>query len=212
MEKEIIASSRILIVDDQEPNLLLLERLVQHAGYRNYRCLQDSRQLLDQYRIFQPDLIVLDLMMPKLDGYAVMKQLTGWLPSDSYLPILVVSADVSRTARQKALALGAKDFLTKPIDAAEATLRIYNLLLTRWLYHQIDLKNRRCGLEAAECTKRIEDALMELNRVAAGGPVRPDDLMPLRTELRQAMQAMTKLVEENGATPPAFAASTAGMD
>lgn len=211
MDKEIITSSRILIVDDQEPNLLLFERLLQHAGYRHYRCLQDSRQLLDQFRIFQPDLIVLDLMMPKLDGYAVMRQLTGWLPSDCYVPVLVVTADMSRTARQKALSLGAKDFLTKPIDAQEATLRIYNLLLTRWLYQQVGQKNRRYAVQAAESKKRIEDVMVEVDRVAAGGPVRPDDLMPLRTELRQAMESMTKLIEEDtAAQAPMLATSSAG--
>src|SRR5580704_6704933 len=117
MDREVILSSRILIVDDQEANVLLLERLLQHAGYRNLLSLTDSRELLDQFRLHQPDLILLDLMMPKMDGYAVLKQLTGWLPSGAYLPILVVTADASRTARQKALSLGAKDFLTKPIDA-----------------------------------------------------------------------------------------------
>jgi CheY-like chemotaxis protein len=74
---------------------------------------------------------LLNLMMPKLDGYALIKQLNGWIPDSAYLPILVVTADTSRSARQKALSLGAKDFLTKPIDTAEATLRAYNLLLTR---------------------------------------------------------------------------------
>ncbi|MEI9973404.1 MAG: response regulator [Ignavibacteriota bacterium] len=183
MEKEIIASSRILIVDDQEANLLLLERLLQHAGYKNYRCLADSRQLLDQFRLFQPDLIVLDLMMPWLDGYAAMRQLAGWLPSDAYLPILVITADVSRTARQKALTLGAKDFLTKPIDAGEATLRIYNLLLTRWLYRQMDLSRRRCVEQIDESKRKLEGALLELDRISGGGPIAPHDLAALRSEL-----------------------------
>src|SRR5580704_357719 len=198
MEREIIATSKILIVDDQDANLLLLERLLQHAGYRNYMSLADSRELLDKYRVFQPDLIVLDLMMPKLDGYAVMKQLAGWLPSGIYLPILVITADVSRTARQKALTLGAKDFITKPIDAAETTLRIYNLLLTRWLYRQMELRSRRCVEQASESGKRMETALRELEDLAGRGPLLPDHLTRLRAELRRALDAMAKLAAEEG--------------
>jgi PleD family two-component response regulator len=203
MEREVIASSKILIVDDQEANLLLLERILQHAGYRNYMSLADSRELLDKYRVFQPDLIVLDLMMPKLDGYAVMKQLGGWLPSGVYLPILVVTADVSRTARQKALTLGAKDFLTKPIDAAETTARIYNLLLTRWLYRQMEVRSRRCVEQAGESGKRMQTALRELDELAGTGPVLPDHLTRLRAELRRALEAMAKLADEEGAIFPA---------
>jgi CheY-like chemotaxis protein len=198
MEREIIATSKILIVDDQDANLLLLERLLQHAGYRNYMSLADSRELLDKYRVFQPDLIVLDLMMPKLDGYAVMKQLAGWLPSGIYLPILVITADVSRTARQKALTLGAKDFITKPIDAAETTLRIYNLLLTRWLYRQMELRSRRCVEQASESGRRMQTALRELEDLAGRGPLLPDHLTRLRAELRRALDAMAKLAAEEG--------------
>ncbi len=203
MEREIIASSKILIVDDQEANLLLLERLLQHAGYRNYMSLADSRELLDKYRVFQPDLIVLDLMMPKLDGYAVMKQLAGWLPSGVYLPILVITADVSKTARQKALTLGAKDFLTKPIDAAEAIQRIHNLLLTRCLYRQMDLRNQYCVEQAGESKKRLAAALKELEELAGRGPLLPDSLAGLRGELRRALDAMTKLAGEEVVTFPA---------
>src|SRR5580698_9814791 len=107
MNREVISCSRILIVDDNQSNLLLLERVLQQAGYKHYKSLSDSRQFLDEFRIFQPDLILLDLMMPKLDGYALIKQLNGWIPDSAYLPILVVTADMSRSARQKALSLGA---------------------------------------------------------------------------------------------------------
>src|SRR5580658_1131219 len=180
MDRDVISASRILILDDQEANVLLLERLLQHAGYKNYLSLTDSRELLDQFRLFQPDLILLDLMMPKMDGYAVLKQLTGWLPSGAYLPILVITADISRTARQKALSLGAKDFLTKPIDAAEATLRIYNLLLTRWLYRQMDARSKRAMEQAGESKRRIEAAQEELEQLAAGEPGLAHHLAGLR--------------------------------
>jgi putative two-component system response regulator len=198
MDRDVLLSSRILIVDDQAANVLLLERLLQHAGYRNLVSLMDSRELLDRFRLNQPDLILLDLMMPKMDGYAVLKQLAGWLPSGAYLPILVVTADASRTARQKALSLGAKDFLTKPIDAAEALLRVQNLLLTRWLYRQMDDRSRRSMEQAAESRRRIGAALGEIEELSGRGPLRAEDLNSLRGELRSALASLTELagVEE----------------
>jgi putative two-component system response regulator len=193
MDRDLITTSRILILDDQEPNVLLLERLLQHAGYKHYLSLTDPRELLDQFRIFQPDLILLDLMMPKLDGYAVMKQLAGWLPSGAYLPILVITADVSKTARQKALSLGARDFLTKPIDAVEATQRVHNLLQTRWLYRQMEEQRRQCAQQAVESKKRVEAGLRELEDLASAGPQFQDNLAMLRVHLRRALEALAKL-------------------
>ena len=209
MEREILSASRILIVDDQDANVLFLERLLQHAGYRNISSLTDSRELLTQFRIFQPDLLVLDLMMPKLDGYAVMKQLGGWLPAGAYLPILVITADITKTARQKALALGAKDFLTKPVDAAEATLRIYNLLLTRWLYRQMDLRRRQNVEQAVESRSRIETALREMENLAAASPVLPEQWNGLRSALGLALEAMAKLAADEYGAPAACAVEQA---
>lgn len=201
MDKDVIATSRILIVDDQEANVLLLERVLQHAGYKNYLSLTDSRELLDQFRLFRPDLILLDLMMPKLDGYAIMKQLAGWLPSGVYLPILVITADVSKVARQKALSLGARDFLTKPIDTSEATLRIYNLLLTRHLYRQMDSRNRRYVEQAADSNRRIEEALASLDLLAAPGSGLPQSLVGLRRELRDVAKVLADLAVDGAAVP-----------
>lgn len=188
----------------------MLERLLQHAGYKNYLSLTDSRELLNQFRIFQPDLILLDLMMPKLDGYAVMKQLSGWLPSGSYLPILVITADTTRAARQKALALGAKDFLTKPIDAVEATLRIYNLLLTRWLHQKMLSRSRRCVEEAGESKSRIEEACREIERLSNCGPLLPGHLNGLRGALSHALKAMATLASEETSAPAVQLVEQAG--
>src|SRR5437879_3421374 len=125
-------SAKILIVDDQDANLRLLERILKQDGYSNYRSLSDSRQAVSVCREFQPDLLLLDLMMPHLDGVAVMEQLRS-LTEGTYLPILVLTADVAAEAKRRALAAGAKDFLTKPVDAIEVLLRIKNLLETRFL-------------------------------------------------------------------------------
>jgi two-component system sensor histidine kinase/response regulator len=142
MNKDIILNSRILIIDDNTANVLLLERILHQSGYQHCESLTDSREIISHFRTFQPDLILLDLMMPHVDGFAVMKQLRGWVPDGEFLPILVITADTSGTAKQKALTLGAKDFLTKPIDNVEACLRVYNLLETRWLHREIQAQNK----------------------------------------------------------------------
>jgi CheY-like chemotaxis protein len=131
VQKEIIQKSRILIVDDQPANVLLLERVLQQGGYTNLNKANNPRQVLEFFTLYQPDLILLDLMMPHVDGYALLTQLRSRIPDNHYLPILVLTADVSPKAKQRALSLGAKDFLTKPFDAIEVLLRIYNLLETR---------------------------------------------------------------------------------
>ena len=137
VRKEIIQKSRILVVDDEPANVLLLERILQRGGYTNITTTTDSRKVLEFFSVYQPDIILLDLNMPHVDGLALMVQLRSRIPDNTYLPILVLTADVAAKARQSALSLGAKDFLTKPFDATEVLLRVYNLLETRWLYVEL---------------------------------------------------------------------------
>jgi CheY-like chemotaxis protein len=120
-------------VDDQEANILLLRRILQTGGYTNLIATTDPRQVLANFAIYQPDLILLDLMMPHVDGLALMTQLRSRIPENTYLPIMVLTADATAKTKQQALSMGAKDFLTKPFDATEVLLRVYNLLETRWL-------------------------------------------------------------------------------
>ncbi|HLF76096.1 MAG TPA: ATP-binding protein [Dehalococcoidia bacterium] len=126
--------ARILIVDDEESNVLLLERMLGRAGYTHLTSTRDSRLALQLVEETCPDLILLDLMMPNLDGYGVMAQISEHLSPEVYLPILVLTADVTPQALQRALSGGARDFLTKPFDQTELLLRVRNLLETRFLY------------------------------------------------------------------------------
>ena len=137
MNETDILNTKILIVDDAEANLKLLEDLLTREGFHQIISTTDSTRALDLFIAFQPDLILLDLMMPELDGYAVLEILSRHIPKDEYLPVLVLTADATIVAKRKALALGAKDFLTKPFDTIEAMLRVWNLLETRILYRQL---------------------------------------------------------------------------
>lgn len=136
-----ILNARILIVDDADANLRLLEELLAREGFTQVISTADPTRAMDLFAAFEPDLILLDLMMPELDGYAILEQLSRRISREEYLPVLVLTADSTISARRKALSLGAKDFLTKPFDAIEAMLRVWNLLETRLLYRHLKTLN-----------------------------------------------------------------------
>jgi len=125
---------RILIIDDQRPNLDLVEQLLAREGLNNVLSSTEPLRTLELFNSFEPDLVILDLHMPELDGFAVLEQLNRRIPTGEYLPILVLTADATRDTRLRALALGARDFISKPLDALETMLRVWNLLETRVLY------------------------------------------------------------------------------
>jgi signal transduction histidine kinase len=147
------SQARILVVDDEPANVRLLERMLAEAGYRQVKSTTDSRQVPALYGELQPDLILLDLMMPHLDGVAVIRQLG--IPDDVFLPVLVLTADATAEAKKRALEAGAKDFLTKPFDRLEVLLRIRNLLDTRALYLDLERHNRSLEQVIAERTQRL---------------------------------------------------------
>ncbi|MEP6668437.1 MAG: adenylate/guanylate cyclase domain-containing protein [Chthoniobacter sp.] len=142
-----LISARILLVDDQQPNLDLLEVFLGDAGYTDLHSTRDPRRVCELLDTLQPDLVVLDLHMPQMDGFEVMAALRPRIPATSYLPIIVLTADATREARERALSAGANDFLTKPLDETETLLRIRNLLATRALH--LALQDRHACLERA---------------------------------------------------------------
>jgi diguanylate cyclase (GGDEF)-like protein len=159
--------ARILIVDDEPANVLLLERILDEAGYSNYTATTDSRQVLDLHAQVDPDLVLLDLAMPHLDGFAVMAELRQVIPAGSFLPILVLTADITAQAKQQALSDGASDFLVKPFDTTEVLLRIRNLLHTRRLH--LELRRHNQQLEEQLVHQALHDPLTGLaNRVLFG--------------------------------------------
>jgi len=124
-------TGRILIVEDDESLLRLLERILHNAGFTDLRSLTDPRQTLPVFREWNPDLVLMDLQMPHLDGISVMQQLRGRMASDAFVPILLMTGDAAPDTRDRALAAGASDFLRKPFEATEVVLRIRNLIALR---------------------------------------------------------------------------------
>ncbi len=130
-----ILNASILIVDDQEANVQLLNLMLQEAGYRSITSTLDPHAVYALHRDNHYDLILLDLQMPGMDGFQVMEALKELEP-DSYLPVLVLTAQPGHKLR--ALAAGAKDFISKPFDLMEAKARIHNMLEVRLLYKQLE--------------------------------------------------------------------------
>lgn len=124
-------NARILIVDDEPGNVDVLRKLLHGAGFHQLEATTDARNAASQYIHFRPDLILLDLHMPHMDGLAVLDQLDEIVEA-SYLPILMLTGDISPEARRDALSRGAKDFINKPFDRDEVLLRIRTLLETRF--------------------------------------------------------------------------------
>ena len=130
-----ILNASILIVDDQPANVQLLEQMLRNDGYRRVTSTMDPHEVCALHRDHHYDLILLDLQMPAMDGFQVMDGLKG-INADGYLPVLVISAQPNHKLR--ALAAGAKDFVTKPFDLAEVKTRIRNMLEVRLLYKQVE--------------------------------------------------------------------------
>ncbi len=139
MIKDIFNAS-ILIVDDKQANVQLLEKMLMSNGYTSVLSTTDSRETADLYKSFQPDLVLLDINMPHLNGYQVMEQLNKIEPED-YVPILVLTALQDNETRFRSLKLGAKDFLSKPFKITETLVRIRNMLEVRLLHNQIHNQN-----------------------------------------------------------------------
>ena len=164
-----LSSARILIADDADANVLLLQRILGRAGYTDLRSASDGQTALELAQEINPDLILLDLQMPRLSGVEVLERLRGILPEGAYLPVLVLTADPNSERKREALALGAMDFLVKPFDATEVLLRVRNLLHTRSLHMQLEAR-------VEERTQSLRNAQLEiLERLARAGEFRDDE-------------------------------------
>jgi putative two-component system response regulator len=127
MNQNIMKTARILIVDDEPANLKLLQKLLNAHGYLNIVPLDDAREVIAHYQMSRPDLILLDINMPHLDGYQVMEQLKA-LDDPLMPPIVILTAQHGKSYLLRALSSGARDFVTKPFDVSELLMRVRNLL------------------------------------------------------------------------------------
>ena len=160
ISEELLSRARILVIDDEQANVRLLERMLLSGGFTEVRGVTDPRDAMGLFDELQPDLVMLDLHMPHLDGYAVLDLLRAKLAPGDYLPVLVLTADTTRGAKERALSNGARDFLIKPLDRTEVLLRTRNLLETRYLH--LALKDENRSLEAKLVHQAFHDSLTGL--------------------------------------------------
>jgi putative two-component system response regulator len=170
-----VANAKILIVDDEPANIGTLGRVLTAAGYR----ILSTTSPVEALRLYQeqaPEVMLLDLHMPELDGIGVINRLKQLAPSRTFLPVLVLTGDTSPDARRRVLAAGAKDFVAKPFDMDEVLLRIRNLLETGRLYREIHNQNLLLEQRVRERTVELEGASLDtLERLAIAAEFRDDE-------------------------------------
>jgi len=160
-EEEILAA-RILIVDDQEANVRLLQRLLGDAGYTGVSATMDPAGVCALHRDHDYDLILLDLQMPGMDGFQVMAALQTQNAA-GYLPVLVLTAQPAHKLR--ALQAGAKDFISKPFDLLEVKTRIHNMLEVRLLYRRLEVHNLLLEQAVQERTAQLRESEARYRRL-----------------------------------------------
>ena len=157
-----ILNASILIVDDQNANVLLLEQMLDRAGYHGITSTRDPGKVCELHCQNHYDLILLDLLMPGTDGFQVMAGLKA-IETDSYVPVIVIT--VQSEHKLRALEAGAKDFISKPFHLDEVTTRIHNILEVRLLYKENRELQQGTGTDRTGCHPAPNfDPAMELNR------------------------------------------------
>jgi len=150
-----LLGSTVLVVDDHQPNLVLVEKILTKAGVSNVHTTGEPNDVVRLYRSVRPDLVILDLHMPGMDGVEVMQAMRDATPDGEFVPVIVLTADATTKARDRVLSAGANDFLTKPVDRTEVVLRVRNLLHSRALHARLQEHNVR--LEAEIAARRAAD-------------------------------------------------------
>ena len=150
-----LLTAKILIVDDQLSNVQLLEELLSDAGYKNVTATLNPTEVCALHRQHQYDLILLDLQMPRMDGFEVMAGLRTNI-TDAYLPVIVLTAQPAHKLR--ALQAGAKDFISKPFGVIEVKTRISNMLEVRLLYKKLEDHNKLLEEKIAERTAELRES------------------------------------------------------
>ena len=168
------ATDRILIADDMEDNVWLLQALLTQSGYEQVHSTTDSREVMQMYAELQPDIVLLDVHMPGVDGLTLIRELRA-IPDGTFLPIVMLTGDLSSKVKRDALEAGASDFISKPYDATEVLLRVRNLLSLRSLHSRLRDENMTLEARVKERTDALAASRIEvLERLAMATEARDD--------------------------------------
>ncbi|MBA2670868.1 MAG: response regulator [Gemmatimonadetes bacterium] len=167
---------RLLVVDDEPANVLLLTRILSRAGYREVIGTRRSSEVMDVFENYEIDIVLLDLHMPPPDGWELLDRFRACLAGKPFLPLIVLTADVTRETRSRALAAGASDFLIKPFDSIEVVLRIRNLIELRFLHLELAWENKLLDERVRLRTAELEETQCEmLERLAQASEFHDDE-------------------------------------
>jgi putative two-component system response regulator len=170
-----LSSIKILLVDDEAHCTKLMEALLKQAGYSRITATNDARQAAQLFQEVKPDLVALDMRMPHMDGFEVMRQLKPMIPEGDYVPMLIITGELDAPTKHKALAEGANDFINKPVDGTEVVLRMKNQLETRRLHQQVRMHNQHLEAQVRLRTKVVEQTQLDLlNRLVLASEYRYD--------------------------------------
>ena len=162
MTEATLKEARILLVDDDVSSTCLMANFLNRIGYSRVESLNDSTRVFEAIQTFAPDLILLDLAMPRLDGFEILDSLRTDRESEEQIPVLILTGDPSAKNKRRALAAGATDLLVKPFDASEVSMRIRNLLQAHFLRLEIQDQNHLLEGRVRERTGELEGALEDL--------------------------------------------------
>jgi putative two-component system response regulator len=171
-----LAGMRIVVVDDEPANAVLLCGLLKRWQFTNVVAITDPTEVVSAFEELVPDLLMLDVNMPVLDGFDVMRLLARWMAGSTPVPVLVLTADVTEATKHEALRLGARDFLTKPFGPEEVRLRVSNLLEMRQLQLRLKTQNDNLEERVHRRTHQLELSRLDLvHRLALAAEYRDDD-------------------------------------
>jgi signal transduction histidine kinase len=162
MNEATLKEAHILMVDDEVASTCLMTNFLNRIGYSKLESINDSTRIFEMIETFKPDLILLDLSMPRMNGFQVLEGLHANRQSEDQIPVLVLTGDATAENKRRALVAGATDLLKKPFDSSELSMRIRNLLQARFLRLEIQKQNRLLEKRVRERTSQLEDALENL--------------------------------------------------
>ena len=192
-----VSEMKILIIDDDPSAVALLESLFSGSGYTRVKSIMDPRQSVETCRTFEPDIVLLDLMMPYLDGFSVLELLRSD-HRQTLLPVVILTADVNGESKYRALRAGATDFLLKPLDLTEVLLRVRLLMERRRIEEELQRQK-----EKAEAASAAKDHFLAMTSHELRTPLTPILLWAsaavnepdLRPEFRDGLKMVCRNVE-----------------
>jgi len=190
---ERFADARVLVVDDNPGNVAALVSVLGGAGLRNIACATNPRAGLDMASVTDPDVILLDLHMPGLDGYGVLEELAATSGDKGHFPVVVVMGDTTPDTLHRALSLGARDFVATPLDPIEVVLRVRNMLENRFLHSALQVQNAALSDELEELKEDDE----RIQREQHGHLARIEQVLAHKSALAMVFQPIVDLTDSS---------------